>query len=177
MKEGYLFSGGKRARINPSKCIGCGKCYDVCKFSAIKKEDKNFSVEALSCEGCYACSLVCPADAIELKEAVNGELYIAKSRFGNMVHAKLYAAEENSGKLVSLIRQIARDRVADSSIKLSLNDGAPGTGCPVIASIVGADYAVVVTEPTVSGIHDDQKVVFELCSFFNIKVGLIINKK
>ena len=175
VQEGYLFSGGKRARINPSKCIGCGRCYDVCKFSAIKKEDKKFTVEALSCEGCNACSLVCPADAIELKEAVNGELYIAKSRLGDMVHAKLYAAEENSGKLVSLIRQIARDRVADSSIKLSLNDGAPGTGCPVIASIVGADYAVVVTEPTVSGIHDAKRV-FELCSFFNIKVGLIINK-
>jgi MinD superfamily P-loop ATPase len=175
VKEGYLFSGGKRARINPSKCIGCGKCYDVCKFSAIKKEERKFSVEALSCEGCYACSLVCPADAIELKEAVNGELYIAKSRFGNMVHAKLYAAEENSGKLVSLIRQIARDRVADKNIELSLNDGAPGTGCPVIASITGANYAVVVTEPTVSGIHDAKRV-FELCSFFNIKAGLIINK-
>jgi MinD superfamily P-loop ATPase len=175
VQEGYLFSGGKRARINPSKCINCGRCYEVCKFQAIKKEDDKFTVDGLSCEGCNTCSLVCPADAIELKEAVNGELYIAKSRFGNMVHAKLYAAEENSGKLVSLIRQIARDRVADKNIELSLNDGAPGTGCPVIASITGANYAVVVTEPTVSGIHDAKRV-FELCSFFNIKAGLIINK-
>jgi MinD superfamily P-loop ATPase len=175
MEQGYLFSGGKRAEINQDKCVSCGRCYEVCKFQAIKKENGKFSVEPLSCEGCYACSLVCPAKAIDLKEAVNGELYISKSRFGDMVHAKLYAAEENSGKLVSLIRQVARERVADDTIKLSLNDGAPGTGCPVIASITGADYAVIVTEPTVSGIHDAVRV-FELCLFFNIKAGLIVNK-
>jgi MinD superfamily P-loop ATPase len=92
-----------------------------------------------------------------------------------MVHAKLYAAEENSGKLVSLIRQIARDKVADKSTLVSLNDGAPGTGCPVIASITGANYAVIVTEPTVSGVHDAVRV-FELCTFFNIRAGLVINK-
>lgn len=174
-REGYLFSGGKRAQINPHKCINCGRCYEVCKFEAVKKENDKFFIEPLNCEGCNTCSLVCPADAIELKEAINGELYISKSRFGDMIHAKLYAAEENSGKLVSLIRQIARDKVADKTIKLSLNDGAPGTGCPVIASIAGANYAVVVSEPTVSGIHDAKRV-FELCSFFKIKAGLIINK-
>jgi MinD superfamily P-loop ATPase len=174
-KEGYLFSGGQQAEIDPDRCISCGRCYDVCKFQAIKKETDSYYVDALNCEGCYACKLVCPSKAINLKEAINGELYISESRLGKMVHAKLYAAEENSGKLVSLIRQIARDKVADKSTLVSLNDGAPGTGCPVIASITGANYAVIVTEPTVSGVHDAVRV-FELCTFFNIRAGLVINK-
>ncbi len=175
IKEGYLFSGGKKAAIDQEKCTACGRCYEECRFGAVKKEGSGFIIDPLKCEGCNTCSLVCPQDAIKLEEAVNGELYVSESRFGPMVHAKLYAAEENSGKLVSLIRQMARDKVANVSTAISLNDGAPGTGCPVIASISGADYAVVVTEPTVSGIHDAGRV-FELCTFFNIKAGLIVNK-
>jgi len=173
------FSGGKKAEIEIAKCTSCGKCYNVCKFNAVIKnsqDNKNiFFIDPHSCEGCGACLLVCKSDAINLKPVINGKWFISQTRFGPMSHAKLGTAEENSGKLVSLIRNKENQLAKEFNINLSIIDGSPGTGCPVIASITGCDYAVVVTEPTVSGVHDLKRIL-DVIKFFNIKSGIIINK-
>lgn len=177
--EKAAFSGGKVAEIDNNKCIACGKCYEICKFDSILRDyEENqtlYLVDGKSCEGCAACSIVCPTDAIVFKTAINGEWFVSDTRFGPMSHAKLGAAEENSGKLVTLIRNKKNQLVAINNLNISIIDGSPGTGCPVIASITGTDYAVVVTEPTVSGVHDLKRIL-DVIKFFNIKAGVIVNK-
>lgn len=177
--EKAAFSGGKVAEIDCAKCISCGRCYEVCRFGAIIKDYEEdgalYMVDSKSCEGCAACAIVCPTNAIEFKTAINGEWYISDTRFGPMSHAKLGAAEENSGKLVTLIRNKKNQLAAKNNINLSIIDGSPGTGCPVIASITGTDYAVIVTEPTVSGVHDLKRIL-DVIKFFSIKSGVIVNK-
>jgi len=176
------FSGGKQASIVAEKCIGCGKCKELCKFDAINLNGpandlvgKTFTVDPVSCEGCKVCVEFCPADAIEFKDAINGQWFISDTRFGTMVHAKLGIAEENSGKLVFLIRKETK-RIAEEQKKgLIIVDGSPGIGCPVIASITGADLVLIVTEPTLSGKHDLERVA-ELAAGFNIPVLVAINK-
>jgi len=176
--KGY-FSGTVNAKIIQEKCTACGKCKDACRFLAIDKIEKEgkieFSINPIDCEGCGVCYLVCPEDAIETHDAINGEWFISNTRFGSMSHARLGVAEENSGRLVTLVRDNAVNLAKEKGIDRNLIDGSPGTGCPVIASITGADYAVIVTEPTVSGLHD-MKRIFDLINYFGIKAGVIINK-
>jgi len=179
IKERGTFSGGVIVEIDQQKCTGCGRCYEACRFDAIEKvsedgEDR-FEIDKTSCEGCGVCSLVCQNKAIEIRDAVNGEWYISETRFGPMSHAKLGIAEENSGRLVTLVRS-KKDLFAEEvNGGNALIDGSPGTGCPVIASISGADYALVVTEPTVSGIHDMERVL-AVIDFFHVRSGVVVNK-
>jgi MinD superfamily P-loop ATPase len=176
------FSGGKEASIITEKCIGCGKCQDMCRFDAINFNgqgndvvDKTFTIDPVSCEGCKVCVEFCPADAIEFNDSINGQWFISDTRFGPMVHARLGIAEENSGKLVSLIRKEAK-RIAEERKKdLIIVDGSPGIGCPVIASITGADLVLIITEPTLSGKHDLYRIA-DLAAGFGIPTLVAINK-
>ncbi|MFW6297838.1 MAG: P-loop NTPase [Desulfosalsimonas sp.] len=173
------FSGGYMAKIDPDACVGCGECFEHCRFDAIKQAEHNnnrvYQVDEVSCEGCGVCRVVCEYDAVSLDVCVNGEWYLSETRFGPMSHAKLGVAEENSGKLVTLVRNKKDELAGKHGLQRALIDGSPGTGCPVIASITGTDYALVVTEPTVSGIHDLYRVL-DVIKFFNIKSGVIVNK-
>lgn len=179
IKERGSFSGGVIAEIDQDKCTQCGKCYETCRFDAIEKEtvggNEMFSINKTACEGCGVCHLVCQDNAIKVRDAVSGEWYISETRFGPMSHAKLGIAEENSGKLVTLVRSKKDRFVEEVNGGDALIDGSPGTGCPVIASITGADYALIVTEPTVSGIHDMERVL-AVINFFHVKSGIIVNK-
>jgi MinD superfamily P-loop ATPase len=152
---------------------------EACRFDAIKKitidAKESFMVDSMSCEGCGVCGLVCHYDAVMFKPAVNGEWFISGTKYGPMSHARLGRAEENSGKLVSLIRNKKNELAAGFHLAKSISDGSPGTGCPVIASITGTDYALVVTEPAVSGVHDLKRVL-EVIQFFKVKSGIIVNK-
>ncbi len=182
VKQTTDFSGGKQASIIAEKCIGCRKCQDLCKFDAIKLDGpandlvaKTYRVDPISCEGCKVCVEFCPADAIEFNDQINGQWFISDTRFGTMVHAELGIAEENSGKLVFLVRKETK-RIAEEQKKdLIIVDGSPGIGCPVIASITGADLVLIVTEPTLSGKHDLERVA-ELAAGFGMPVLVAINK-
>jgi MinD superfamily P-loop ATPase len=182
IKQTNDFSGGKRAAIVTGKCVGCGKCQDLCRFDAIHLNgqandvfDRTFTIDLVSCEGCKVCVEFCPADAIKFEDAINGQWFTSDTRFGPMVHAKLGIAEENSGKLVTLIRREAKRIAEEQSRNLLIIDGSPGIGCPVIASITGSDLVLVVTEPTLSGKHDLERVA-ELTANFGIKTLVCINK-
>ncbi len=166
------FIGGGKARILPEDCIGCGICTDLCRFSAISEE---FVVDQLECEGCGVCSAFCPEEAIEFEPRKCGQWFISSTRFGPLVHARLGIAEENSGKLVSLIRKQAQELAENQGLELIITDGPPGIGCPVIASISGATAALIIVEPTVSGRHDMARVA-ELAAHFNIPALVCINK-
>jgi MinD superfamily P-loop ATPase len=172
IKERHDFRSGLSAFIDKEKCIKCGKCRQICRFNAITD---NLDVDPVSCEGCAFCSYICPVGAIKMQENLAGEWYISETRFGPMVHAKLGIAEENSGKLVSLVRKQAKSLAEKNNCDWVLVDGAPGTGCPVIASLSGIDCAVVVTEPTLSGLHDALRVI-EVTRHFNVSSKLVINK-
>ena len=178
-KEHGYFSGSVNVEIEQEKCIGCGRCKEVCRFSAIythvSGEQKKFFIDPIACEGCGACVLVCPQAAMKTEDAINGEWFISQTRFGPMSHARLGAAEENSGKLVTLVRNNACYLANKNGLEKVIIDGAPGTGCPVISSLTGADYALVVTEPTVSGMHDMQRVL-KLIHHFKITSGVVVNK-
>jgi len=176
------FSGGNRARIKPGHCTACGKCKELCRFDAIDfngpgngRVDKTFRIDPIACEGCGVCVWFCPEDAIEFAPAVNGEWYVSETRHGPMVHAKLGVAEENSGKLVSTVRQEAARLAEQRGADLVLIDGSPGIGCPVIASITGADLVLIVTEPTLSGLHDLGRVA-DVARYFEISGLVCINK-
>ena len=170
------FSGGSQASIRTDDCTACGLCQEICRFGAIKTDDGGkYAVDAISCEGCGVCAHFCPQQAIDFKPVVNGQWFISDTRIGPMVHAKLGIAEENSGKLVTLVRKEAKQIAEDQGRKFILVDGSPGIGCPVIASIGGADQVVVVTEPTVSGIHDLERVV-KLAKHFDVPTAICINK-
>jgi MinD superfamily P-loop ATPase len=172
IKERHEFKSGKTAYIDHEKCIKCGKCIEICRFNAISE---NFIIDGVSCEGCAFCSFACPVGAINMKENISGEWFISDTRFGPMVHAKLGIAEENSGKLVSLVRKQAKELGDKNNADWVIVDGAPGIGCPVIASLSGIDCAVVVTEPTLSGLHDASRVI-SVAKHFGILAKLIVNK-
>ena len=182
VKQTNDFSGGKQASIITEKCIGCGKCQDMCRFDAIDFNgegndvvDKTFTIDPISCEGCKVCVEFCPMDAIEFNDHTNGRWFVSDTRFGPMVHAKLGIAEENSGKLVTVIRQEARRIAQEQKREVLIVDGSPGIGCPVIASITAADLVLVVTEPTLSGKHDLDRVS-KLTASFGIETLVCVNK-
>jgi MinD superfamily P-loop ATPase len=165
------FFGIKRAFIDGSKCTQCGLCQDACRFGAIA----DFQINPALCEGCGVCKLVCPAGAVEMRESLAGYAYISETRFGPLVHAELFPGEEASGKLVTMVREMARDLAASRNLDLVLIDGSPGIGCPVIASLTGVDLALVVTEPTITGEHDLERVL-DVADHFGIKTAVCINK-
>ncbi|RKY86181.1 (4Fe-4S)-binding protein [candidate division KSB1 bacterium] len=166
------FKGGYKAVIDKKKCIECGKCIELCRFDAISED---YVVDEISCEGCNVCAYFCPVKAIEMNQSLSGEFFISDTRFGPFVHAKLGIAEENSGKLVSLVRNNAKNIARKDGYDIMLVDGSPGVGCPVISSITGADYVIVVAEPTLSGIHDLKRIL-ELTAHFRVKTAVCINK-
>ena len=174
------FKGGKKARVLADLCNGCGECERLCRFDAISEnghagDADGFHVDPISCEGCGVCALICPMQAIEFEEVVNGECFVSETRHGPMVHARLGIAEGNSGKLVSVVRNKARGIAVKRDLDMVLIDGPPGIGCPVIASVTGTDLALVVTEPTLSGLHDLERVR-QLTNHFRIKTIACVNK-
>jgi len=172
VKERHEFKSGQTAVIDKKLCKECGKCAAVCRFGAVKTD---YTIERFSCEGCALCSHTCPHEAIRMEENVAGEWFVSETQHGAFVHAKLGIAEENSGKLVAKIRQIAKELAEKQALDYVIIDGPPGIGCPVIASLSGVDCALIVTEPTLSGLHDAQRVM-ELAKHFNISVKLVVNK-
>ena len=166
------FQGGGVAVIDPQRCNGCGTCIDYCRWSAI---GPGFVVDEIGCEGCGVCVDFCPEQAIDFPTKTCGQWFVSETRFGPMVHARLGIAEENSGKLVTLVRQQARQLAEARGIDLIITDGPPGVGCPVIASVGGATSVLIVAEPTVSGIHDMARAI-ELCRHFKVPVMVCINK-
>lgn len=170
-KEGD-FIGGLVALTDQNKCTQCGKCAEVCRFDAFQE---NYEVDPIACEGCGVCERICPVSAVSMIDRISGRWFISETRFGPMVHARLGLAEGNSGKLVTILRKEARRIAQERNSQLIISDGSPGIGCPVIASIAGASSVLVVTEPTVSGIHDLERVA-ELTAHFNIRTFVCINK-
>jgi len=177
IKERHIFKGLPKAVINREKCISCGECAGVCRFNAIvtANSEVDFTVDPVSCEGCGVCEYICPEDAIRMEDNVSGEWYISETKYGPMVHAKLGIAEENSGKLVSIVRQNAKRIAEENNFDYVIIDGPPGIGCPVIASLSGVDIALVVTEPSLSAIHDMERVV-GVAKHFGIRAACVINK-
>ncbi len=175
IKEKHDFYAGLIPRIDLEKCTNCGRCQEVCRFEAIKTARDKTVIDLISCEGCGLCALVCPVQAIQMKENRCGEWYISETKYGPLVYARLGIAEENSGKLVTLVRQNAQAIAKKNNLELIIVDGPPGIGCPLIATLTGANLAVVVTEPTLSGIHDLGRVI-KVAQHFSIKTVVIINK-
>jgi MinD superfamily P-loop ATPase len=166
------FMGGGKAVIDPGLCTRCGLCRDLCRFAAV---DAGFLVDSIACEGCGVCVDLCPAQAIEFPIQKCGEWFISDTRVGPMVHARLGIAEENSGKLVSCIRQEAKKLAEERGFELIVTDGPPGIGCPVIAAIGGATALALIVEPTVSGLHDMTRLA-DLAGHFRAPCLLCVNK-
>ncbi|HBG49415.1 MAG TPA: (4Fe-4S)-binding protein [Cyanobacteria bacterium UBA9971] len=166
------FYSGKTAEINPEICVKCGRCIEVCRFNAVSED---FVVDGIKCEGCGTCFYQCPVNAIKFEQVKSGDWFESNTRFGKLIHARLGVAEENSGKLVSQIRNHSRLIAKQNNNDLIIVDGSPGIGCPVIASISGAHLVVIVTEPTLSGFHDAERVL-ELTKHFKIPASICINK-
>lgn len=170
------FISGVKAKINLDECNHCGICADVCRFDAIPIIDGEYIVEQLTCEGCGYCARVCPTDAITMEDENVGNWFISDTKAENvLVHARLGIGAENSGKLVAKVKNEAKRIAKENNKEFVIVDGSPGIGCPVVSSLSGADYIVLVTEPTLSGIHD-LKRVYELVKKFHLKAGCIINK-
>jgi MinD superfamily P-loop ATPase len=175
--ESNEFSADRKARIDIEKCIGCGLCQDICRFGAVVGPSWNaeMTLDPLSCEGCGVCFFACPEEAVIMEEVVSGYWFISDTPYGSMVHAELEAGEGNSGKLVTLVRNEARKIAEDQGASLIITDGPPGIGCPVIASLSGATVALIVTEPTCSGISDMERVL-DVCRHFGVPAVVCINR-
>jgi MinD superfamily P-loop ATPase len=171
VRQKHQFWSGQVAVIDQDKCTQCGLCPELCRFEAIK----DFKVDPVSCEGCGFCHRVCPAEAITMEENLSGHWFISDTKYGPLVHARLGIAQENSGKLVALVRQQAREMAEKNGAAFIISDGPPGIGCPVISSLSGAHLALLVTEPTLSGIHDLERVL-GVCRHFGVPALVCINK-
>jgi MinD superfamily P-loop ATPase len=172
VKQTNAFEGGLKAFINKNICTSCGECIRYCRFNAIRND---YIVDQISCEGCNVCARFCPVRAITMKPHISGKWFVSDTSHGPLVHARLGIAEGNSGKLVTLIKKKARAIAIEKGYDLIIVDGSPGTGCPVIATISGAALVLIVTEPTVSGMHDLQRV-HVLARHFNVKTAVCVNK-
>jgi len=180
IKHREEFKSGHLASIRPEDCIGCGECFNLCRFGAVRQSEQEtdesaYRIDPFACEGCGVCVRFCPEKAIDFDEQVCGEWFVSDTRHGPMVHAKLGIGAENSGKLVSVVRQEARKQAERLGKNLIMVDGPPGIGCPVIASLTGVSMVLVVTEPTVSGEHDLERVL-ALTRHFKIPAAVCVNK-
>jgi len=174
--EEHDFIGRRQASIDEEACTACGRCAEVCRFAAVLgSADEGYTIDPIACEGCDLCARVCPSDAITMTPVVNGHWMVSQTPFGPLVHARLGVAEDNSGKLVTLVRHEARAVAEQRGIELVVADGAPGIGCPVIASLTGVDAALLVTEPTVSGRHDLERVA-QVGKQFRLPFAVCVNK-
>jgi MinD superfamily P-loop ATPase len=165
------FWSGQVAHIDEGRCTQCGQCQEICRFDAIK----DFRVNPVSCEGCNFCSRICPEQAITMNESMSGHWFISDTRYGTLIHARLGIAQENSGKLVAVVRQQAKRTAENEQKDLVIIDGPPGIGCPVISSLSGTSLALLVTEPTLSGMHDLDRVL-SVCLHFGTPAMVCINK-
>lgn len=180
IRERHEFRSGHEAVIRQQDCTSCGVCADLCRFGAVKTRESGeggllFSIDPVSCEGCRVCVRFCPADAIDFPERHCGQWFVSDTRCGPMVHARLGVAAENSGKLVSTVRREARHLAEEEIYQMVIMDGPPGIGCPVIASVTGATQVLIVTEPTVAGEHDLERVL-ALTRHFQIPASVCVNK-
>jgi MinD superfamily P-loop ATPase len=171
VKETHEFRSGQTAVIDEKLCTRCGLCEDVCRFEAIK----DLKIDSTACEGCGFCAHVCPESAITMEENLAGHWFVSDTKYGPLVHARLGIAQENSGKLVNVVRQNARSIVQKEGFEYIITDGPPGIGCPVISSLSGANLALLVTEPTLSGMHDLERVI-GVCRHFGVQPLVCINK-
>lgn len=171
-KETHSFLGGSIAEIDPDACTQCGECQERCQFGAVSND---FQIDPIACEGCGVCVHFCPAGAIAFEQQICGERYYSETDNGPMIHARLGIAQENSGMLVSLLRQEAKERATQGKIPLIITDGPPGIGCPVIASVTNSDAILIVTEPSLSGMHDMERVK-RLADQMRVPALLCINK-
>jgi MinD superfamily P-loop ATPase len=171
IKEKNEFWSGQTAFLEEYKCKKCGLCLGYCRFNAFK----GFRVDPVSCEGCGFCYHLCPVEAITMRENLAGQWFISETRYGPLVHARLGIAQENSGKLVALVRQQAKELAEKDGLDYVITDGPPGIGCPVISSLSGVSLALIVTEPTLSGIHDMERVL-GVCKHFGVPAMVCINK-
>ena len=178
--ETHDFTGGSVAVIDQQRCQGCGTCEHVCRFDAVLPPSSGdlrstYAIDPIACDGCAACVYQCPEEAIHMEPQMAGRWYHSESRYGQLFHADLYPAQENSGKLVTLVKQNARLCALDNEVPLIIVDGPPGIGCPVIAAAAGADLALIVTEPTVAGVHDLNRIL-QTTKHFRIPALVVINK-
>lgn len=171
IKQENEFWSGQTALIDPEQCTQCGLCQELCHFEAIA----DYRVDPASCEGCGFCHRICPVEAITMQDNLSGHWFISDTGYGQLVHARLGIAQENSGKLVALVRQQARQIAEKERVDYTISDGPPGIGCPVISSLSGANLALLVTEPTLSGIHDLERVL-GVCRHFGVPAVVCINK-
>lgn len=176
IKRSEVFISGQTARLDGSLCTGCGECLEACRFDAVSESGEGeFRIDPLACEGCAVCSHVCPSGAIDMEDAECGHWFVAQTQYGPFVYARLGIGAENSGKLVTEVRNRAVETARTEDSGLVLIDGPPGIGCPVIATLSGVDLALVVTEPTPSGIQDMERVI-ATARHFQIKTACCINK-
>lgn len=176
-REEHPFMGGQIAIVDATRCSACGRCYDVCRFGAIVPgaDGQAYEVDPLACEGCAACVYGCPEEAIHSQEQQAGLWFRSDPRIGPLFHAHLFAGQENSGKLVTMVKQQGRLLALDQQRDLLIVDGPPGIGCPVIAASAGADLALLVAEPTVSGVHDVERALATV-RHFRVPALVCINK-
>jgi len=174
-REAHDFMSGQLAVIDPKKCTACGICAQVCRFDAVIDADRVYRIDPLACEGCASCFYQCPDEAIRMEEQQSGMWFRSDTRFGPLFHAHLFAGQENSGKLVTLVKQHARVRAMNDGAGLLLVDGPPGIGCPVISACSGADVALHVVEPTISGAHDLERIM-GTTDHFGVPSLVAINK-
>ncbi len=173
-QEVHDFIGGAVAVVEPARCTVCGRCVEVCRFDALRLIN-TYYVDPIACEGCAACIYECPTATISLQPQRAGQWFAANTAYGPLFHAHLFAGQENSGKLVTLVRRMAQLRARDDRADLLLIDGPPGIGCPVIAALSGADKTLIVTEPTVAGVHDLKRIL-DLAAHFRVPTAALINK-
>jgi MinD superfamily P-loop ATPase len=174
-EEEQVYIGGQKAEINYSLCSNCGLCISYCRFGAISFLNDKVIISETSCDGCKLCSRICPTEAIIMIDSDKSRMYSGTFRNGKMVYGRLAPGEENSGKLVNMVRDKAKTIAKEENIDTIIIDGPPGIGCPVISTITGVDHVVIVTEPTISGMHDLIRTI-EITSKFNLKTWVIINK-
>jgi MinD superfamily P-loop ATPase len=177
-KSIHEFWGGSLAEINPQECSGCGSCSEVCRYDAILPDIDHgsaYKVDPIACDGCAACVYACPQSAISMVQQQEGHWYQSTTPFGPLFHAELFPGKENSGKLVTLVKQQARLWANDNAYSHLVIDGPPGIGCPVISACAGTDLGLIVTEPGLSGLHDLKRVT-GILKHFQIPIVICINK-
>jgi len=174
-EEEQIFVSGQKAVIDYNKCRNCGSCLDTCRFEAISLSDGEIVISDILCDGCKLCSRICPFEAINMVNEDKSKMYTGSFRNGKMVYGRLSPGEENSGKLVNMVRNKAKQLSKDHQLETIIIDGPPGIGCSAISTITGVDHVVIVTEPTISGLHD-MKRALEITSNFKLKTWVIVNK-